>query len=294
MPAWRWAAGASIRTSAGGAAYRQMIQRNLLRDAAPGEASRAGALAALAGPADRWRAVSRGFKVPVWSVAAIAAVAAARRSISSSGRCSRRQCRRPPRRGCSRSTPRASSASCAGSSRPRRHRRLPRPQPPKVCGAVQPPIVCLVTPNVIVGAGLVGTSPCSSRDRLPCPRRVPAADRARSPACSTQEGGAIKVVGHTDNVPIRTARLPLECRAARRRGQGGGRGAENQAQSSRIASASRARAPTRRSRPTRRRRTRAKNRRVEILIQRTREELRGGRSMTNDEPRHLARASPPS
>ena len=54
-------------------------------------------------------------------------------------------------------------------------------------------------------------------------RRVQAADRAHRRACSEKEPGAIKVVGHTDNAPIRTARFPSNFELSRGARQGGRR-----------------------------------------------------------------------
>lgn len=189
------------RTSAGGANNLQMIQRNLFET-----------LRRVKQPdpelSPRWRgqqiaAALSGFKVPVWSVAAIAAVALLGvyfvfRALLAGN---------------------AEAASTALLSvHPKGElgimRRVfsappppppPPPQPPKVCGAVQPPIVCLVTPNVIV-VRLVGITLFEPGQAAVRTEFQPLIERISS--VLEQEGGAIKVVGHTDNVPIRTARFP--------------------------------------------------------------------------------------
>ncbi len=189
------------RTSAGGANNLQMIQRNLFET-----------LRRVKQPdpelSPRWHgqqiaAAVSGFKVPVWSVAAIAAVALLGvyfvfRALLSGN---------------------AEAASTALLSvHPKGElgimRRVfsappppppPPPQPPKVCGAVQPPIVCLVTPNVIV-VRLVGITLFEPGQAAVRAEFQPLIERIS--AVLEQEGGAIKVVGHTDNVPIRTARFP--------------------------------------------------------------------------------------
>ncbi|MGX5734123.1 type VI secretion system protein TssL, long form [Bosea thiooxidans] len=189
------------RTSAGGANNLQMIQRNLFET-----------LRRVKQPdpelSPRWRgqeiaAAVSGFKVPVWSVAAIAAVALLGvyfvfRALLSGN---------------------AEAASTALLSvHPKGElgimRRVfsappppppPPPQPPKVCGAVQPPIVCLVTPNVIV-VRLVGITLFEPGQAAVRAEFQPLIERIS--AVLEQEGGAIKVVGHTDAQPIRTARFP--------------------------------------------------------------------------------------
>ncbi|CAH1660509.1 Outer membrane protein ImpK/VasF, OmpA/MotB domain [Hyphomicrobiales bacterium] len=189
------------RTSAGGANNLQMIQRNLFET-----------LRRVKQPdpelSPRWRgqaiaATVAGFKVPVWSVAAIAAVALLGiyfvfRALLSGN---------------------AEAASTALLSvHPKGEigimRKVfsappppppPPPQPPKVCGAVQPPIVCLVTPNVIIVrlAGITLFEPGQAAVRAEFQPLI-----ERIATVLEQEGGAVKVVGHTDNVPIRTARFP--------------------------------------------------------------------------------------
>ncbi|MFJ5368709.1 type VI secretion system protein TssL, long form [Bosea sp. CER48] len=189
------------RTSAGGANNLQMIQRNLFET-----------LRRVKQPdpelSPRWRgqaiaATVAGFRIPVWSVAAIAAVALLGiyfvfRALLAGN---------------------AEAASTALLSvHPKGEigimRRVfsappppppPPPQAPRVCAAVQPPIVCLVTPNVIVvrltGITLFEPGQAAVRSEF-----QPLIERIS--AVLEQEGGAIKVVGHTDNVPIRTARFP--------------------------------------------------------------------------------------
>lgn len=189
------------RTSAGGAANLQMIQRNLFET-----------LRRVKQPdpelSPRWRgqaiaAAVAGFRIPVWSVAAIAAVALLGvyfvfRALLSGN---------------------AEAASTALLSvHPKGEigimRKVfaappppppPPPQPPKVCAAVQPPIVCLVTPNVVIVrlTGITLFEPGQAAVRTEFQPLV-----ERIAAVLEQEGGAVKVVGHTDNVPIRTARFP--------------------------------------------------------------------------------------
>lgn len=134
------------RTSAGGAANLQMIQRNLFET-----------LRRVKQPdpelSPRWRGqavasqVAR-FRVPVWSVAALAGVAVLglylvfRALLGGNAE---------------------AAASALLTVHPKGELGLvrkvfsapppplpPPPVPPKVCGAVQPPIVCQVTPNVII------------------------------------------------------------------------------------------------------------------------------------------------
>ena len=189
------------RTSAGGANNLQMIQRSLFET-----------LRRVKQPdpelSPRWRgqaiaATVAGFKVPVWSVATIAAVALLGvyfvfRALLSGN---------------------AEAASTALLSvHPKGEigimRKVfsappppppPPPQPPKVCAAVQPPIVCLVTPNVIivrlVCINLFEPGQAAVRNEF-----QPLIERIAT--VLEKEGGAIKVVGHTDSVPIRTARFP--------------------------------------------------------------------------------------
>ncbi len=188
------------RTSAGGAANLQMIQRNLFET-----------LRRVKQPdpelSPRWRGqavasqVAR-FKVPVWSVAALAGVAVLglyfvfRFLLSGNAE---------------------AAATAMLSVHPKGELGIvrkvfsappppvpPPPVPPKVCGAVQPPIVCQITPNVIivrlVDITLFEPGQAAVRDEF-----KPLIERIAS--VLETEGGAVKVVGHTDNVPIRTARF---------------------------------------------------------------------------------------
>ncbi|MDP3602471.1 MAG: type VI secretion system protein TssL, long form [Bosea sp. (in: a-proteobacteria)] len=188
------------RTSAGGAANLQMIQRNLFET-----------LRRVKQPdpelSPRWRGqavasqVAR-FKVPVWSVAALAGVAVLglyfvfRFLLSGNAE---------------------AAATAMLSVHPKGELGIvrkvfsappppvpPPPVPPKVCGAVQPPIVCQVTPNVIivrlVDITLFEPGQAAVRDEF-----KPLIERIAS--VLETEGGAVKVLGHTDNVPIRTARF---------------------------------------------------------------------------------------
>lgn len=189
------------QTSSGGANNLQIIQRNLFET-----------LRRVKQPdpelSPRWRgqaiaAALAGFKVPVWSVAAIAAVALLGlyfvfRALLAGN---------------------AEAASTALLSvHPKGEigimRKVfatppppppPPPQPPKVCAAVQPPIVCLVTPNVVIVrlAGITLFEPGQAAVRAEFQPLI-----ERIAAVLEQEGGGVKVVGHTDNVPIRTARFP--------------------------------------------------------------------------------------
>ena len=188
------------RTSSGGAANLQMIQRNLFET-----------LRRVKQPdpelSPRWRGqavasqVAR-FKVPVWSVAALAGVAVLglyfvfRFLLSGNAE---------------------AAATAMLSVHPKGELGIvrkvfsappppipPPPVPPKVCGAVQPPIVCQVTPNVIivrlVDITLFEPGQAAVRDEF-----KPLIERIAS--VLETEGGAVKVLGHTDNVPIRTARF---------------------------------------------------------------------------------------
>jgi type VI secretion system protein ImpK len=82
-----------------------------------------------------------------------------------------------------------------------------------------------------------------------------------------QEGGAIKVVGHTDNVPIRTARFPSNVELSQERAKAVGDLLKTKlSKPDRISFEGKgADAPIA---PNNTREGRAKNRRVEILIQR--------------------------
>ena len=205
------------RTSSGGAANLQMIQRNLFetlrrvkqpdpelspRWRGPGGrlAGRALQGAGLVGRGHRRRRRARPlFRLP---------------------RPARRQCRGGGLRPALGPSRRASSASCARSSRPRRRPCRRRPQPPKVCAAVQPPIVCQVTPNVIivrlVDITLFEPGQAAVRDEFrPLIERI-------ADVLETERRRRSRCVGHTDNVPIRTARFPsnLELSQARAKAVG--------------------------------------------------------------------------
>ena len=248
------------RTSAGGAANLQMIQRNLFET-----------LRRVKQPdpelSPRWRgqaiaAAVTGFKVPVWSVAAIAAVALLgvyfvfRALLSGNAE---------------------AAATALLSVHPKGEigimRKVfsappppppPPAQPPKVCAAVQPPIVCLVTPNVIV-VRLVGINLFEPAQAAVRAEFQPLIERIAS--VLEKEGGAIKVVGHTDSVPIRTARFPSNVELSQARAKAVGDvlktrlsqpdriGTEGKGADTPIAPNSTADG-------------RAQNRRVEILIQR--------------------------
>lgn len=198
------------RTSAGGAANLQMIQRNLFET-----------LRRVKQPdpelSPRWQGqalVARlaRFKIPVWSVAAVAAVAvlglyfifrallsgnaeasaAALLSVHPKGDIEiiRKVAARPP-------PP------------------LPPPaQQPKVCATVQPPITCQVTPNLII-VRLMDITLFDPGQAVVRNEFRPLIERIS--AVLNEEGGAIKVVGHSDSDPIRTARFPsnLELSKAR-------------------------------------------------------------------------------
>lgn len=248
------------RTSAGGAANLQMIQRNLFET-----------LRRVKQPdpelSPRWRgqqvaAQLARFKVPVWSVAAIAGLAVLGiyfvfRALLSGN---------------------AEAASTALLSvHPKGELGIvrkvfsappppppPPPQPPKVCAAVQPPIVCQVTPNVIivrlVDITLFEPGQATVRDEF-----RPLIERIAT--VLEKEGGAIKVVGHTDNVPIRTARFPSNVELSQARAKAVGDLVKSRiSQPDRISSEGKgADAPIDNNAT---REGRAKNRRVEILIQR--------------------------
>ncbi|MCV9934959.1 type IVB secretion system protein IcmH/DotU [Boseaceae bacterium BT-24-1] len=198
------------RTSAGGAANLQMIQRSLFET-----------LRRVKQPdpelSPRWQGqalVARlaRFKIPVWSVAAVAAVAvlglyfifrallggnaeasaSALLSVHPKGDIEiiRKVAARPP-------PP------------------LPSPaQPPKVCGTVQPPITCQVTPNLII-VRLMDITLFDPGQAVVRNEFRPLIERIST--VLNEEGGTIKVVGHSDSDPIRTARFPsnLELSKAR-------------------------------------------------------------------------------
>jgi type VI secretion system protein ImpK len=246
------------RTSAGGASNLQMIQRNLfetlrrVKQADP-ELSPRWQGKALASQIAR-------FKVPVWSVAAIAGVAllglyfVLRALLGGNAE---------------------ASASALLSVHPKGELGIVRkvfsaPPPPvpqpqaKVCATVSPPITCTVTPNLIlirlVDITLFEPGQAAVRDEF-----RPLIERIAS--VLEQEGGAIKVVGHTDNVPIRTARFPSNVELSQERAKAVGDLLKTKlSKQDRISFEGKgADAPIA---PNATREGRAKNRRVEILIQR--------------------------
>lgn len=248
------------RTSAGGAANLQMIQRNLFET-----------LRRVKQPdpelSPRWRGqavasqVAR-FKVPVWSVAALAGVAVLglylvfRFLLAGNAE---------------------AAATAMLSVHPKGELGLvrkvfsapppplpPPPVPPKVCGAVQPPIVCQVTPNVIivrlVDITLFEPGQAAVRDEF-----RPLIERIAS--VLETEGGAVKVLGHTDNVPIRTARFASNLQLSQARAKAVGDLLQTKlSKPDRISVEGKgADAPIADNAS---REGRAKNRRVEIVIQR--------------------------
>jgi len=248
------------RTSSGGAANLQMIQRNLFET-----------LRRVKQPdpelSPRWRGqavasqVAR-FKVPVWSVAAIAGVAVLglyfvfRALLGGNAE---------------------AAASALLSVHPKGELGIvrkvfsapppplpPPPQQPKVCAAVQPPIVCQVTPNVIivrlVDITLFEPGQAAVRDEFrPLIERIA--------AVLETEGGAVKVLGHTDNVPIRTPRFPSNIELSQARAKAVGELLQTRlSKPDRVAFEGKgADVPVA---PNATREGRAKNRRVEIVIQR--------------------------
>lgn len=248
------------RTSSGGAANLQMIQRNLFET-----------LRRVKQPdpelSPRWRGqavasqVAR-FKIPVWSVAALAGVAVLglyfvfRFLLSGNAE---------------------AAATALLSVHPKSELGIvrkvfsappppvpPPVVPPKVCGAVQPPIVCQVTPNVIivrlVGITLFEPGQAAVRDEF-----KPLIERIAS--VLETEGGTVKVVGHTDNVPIRTARFPSNLQLSQARAKAVGDLLQTKlSKPERISVEGKgADVPIE---PNATREGRAKNRRVEIVIQR--------------------------
>lgn len=248
------------RTSAGGAANLQMIQRNLFET-----------LRRVKQPdpelSPRWQGQAvasqvQKFKVPVWSVAAIAAVAVLglylvfRMLLGGNAE---------------------ATASALLSVNPkgelgivRRVFSAPPPPPPpapiqaKVCATVQPPIVCQVTPNVIL-VRLVDITLFEPGQAQVRAEFRPLIERIA--AVLNEEGGAIKVVGHTDNVPIRTARFPSNLQLSQERAK-----AVGDLLKTRLAKQDRisfeGKGPDVPIAPNSTTEGRAKNRRVEILIQR--------------------------
>lgn len=249
------------RTSAGGAANLQMIQRNLfetLRRVKQPEPELS----------PRWQGQAvasqvQRFKVPVWSVAAIAAVAVLglylvfRMLLGGNAE---------------------ATASALLSVHPKSELGIvrkvfsapPPPPPPaptqaKVCATVQPPIVCQVTPNVIL-VRLVDITlfePGQAQVRAEFRQLI-----ERIAAVLNEEGGAIKVVGHTDNVPIRTARFPSNLQLSQERAK-----AVGDLLRTRLNKPDRisfeGKGPDVPIAPNATADGRAKNRRVEILIQRS-------------------------
>lgn len=248
------------RTSSGGAASLQMIQRNLFET-----------LRRVKQPdpelSPRWRGqavasqIAR-FKIPVWSVAALAGVAVLglyfvfRFLLSGNAE---------------------AAATALLSVHPKGELGIvrkvfsappppvpPPPVPPKVCGAVQPPIVCQVTPNVIivrlVGIALFEPGQAAVRDEF-----RPLIERIATVLES--EGGTVKVLGHTDNVPIRTARFPSNLELSQARAKAVGELLKTKlSKADRISVEGKGADVPIESNATRE--GRAKNRRVEIVIQR--------------------------
>ena len=248
------------RTSAGGAANLQMIQRNLFET-----------LRRVKQPdpelSPRWRGqavasqVAR-FRVPVWSVAALAGVAVLglylvfRALLGGNAE---------------------AAASALLTVHPKGELGLvrkvfsapppplpPPPMPPKVCGAVQPPIVCQVTPNVII-VRLVDITLFEPGQAAVRAEFKPLIERIAS--VLETEGGAVKVVGHTDNVPIRTARFASNLQLSQARAKAVGDLLQTKlSKPDRISVEGKgADAPIADNAS---REGRAKNRRVEIVIQR--------------------------
>jgi type VI secretion system protein ImpK len=248
------------RTSAGGAANLQMIQRNLFET-----------LRRVKQPdpelSPRWRGqavasqVAR-FRVPVWSVAALAGVAVLglylvfRALLGGNAE---------------------AAASALLTVHPKGELGLvrkvfsapppplpPPPVPPKVCGAVQPPIVCQVTPNVII-VRLVDITLFEPGQAVVRDEFKPLIERIAG--VLETEGGAVKVVGHTDNVPIRTARFASNLQLSQARAKAVGDLLQTKlSKPDRISVEGKgADAPIADNAS---REGRAKNRRVEIVIQR--------------------------
>lgn len=248
------------RTSSGGAANLQMIQRNLfetLRRVKQPELELS----------PRWQGQAiasqvQKFKVPLWSVAAIASVAVLglylvfRMLLGGNAEVSAAQLLSVHPKGELGIVRRVFSAP-------------PPPPPPaptqaKVCATVQPPIVCQVTPNVIL-VRLVDITLFEPGQATVRAEFRPLIERIA--AVLNEEGGAIKVVGHTDNQPIRTARFPSNLQLSQERAKAVGDllktklarqdriSFEGKGPDAPIASNTSADG-------------RAKNRRVEILIQR--------------------------
>ncbi len=140
---------------------------------------------------------------------------------------------------------------------------VPQPQA-KVCATVRPPIICQVTPNLIivklVDITLFEPGQAQVRDEFrPLIERIA--------AVLNEEGGAIKVVGHTDSAPIRTARFPNNTALSLERAK-----AVAALVTAKLSKADRmsvdGKGPDVPIAANETREGRAKNRRVEILIQR--------------------------
>ncbi len=246
------------RTSSGGAASLQMIQRNLfetlrrVKQADP-ELSPRWQGKALASQAAR-------FRVPVWSVAAISGVAVLglyfvlRALLGGNAE---------------------AAASALLSVHPKGELGIvrkvfsapPPPAPPqqaKVCATVRPPIVCQVTPNLII-VRLVDITLFEPGQAAVRAEFKPLIERIAD--VLEQEGGAIKVVGHTDNVPIRTARFPSNLQLSQERAKAVGELLSGKlSRRDRISFEGKGSDAPIASNETRD--GRGKNRRVEILIQR--------------------------
>lgn len=186
------------RTSAGGAANLQMIQRNLyetlrrVRRANP-ELSPRWQGQAIVSQATR-------FRVPVWAVGSVAALAllglyfVLRALLSGNAEAA--------------STALLSVHPTSQIGIQRKVFAPPPPPPPpqtaKVCGAVQPPVTCDVTPNTIlvrlVDITLFEPARAEVRNEF-----RPLIERIAN--VLETEGGAVKVIGHTDSQPIRSSRF---------------------------------------------------------------------------------------
>lgn len=247
------------RTSSGGAANLQMIQRNLfetLRRVKQPEPELS----------PRWQGQAiasqvQKFRVPVWSVAAIAAVAVLglylvfRMLLGGNAEVSAAQLLSVHPKGELGIVRKVFSA--------------PPPPPPaptqaKVCATVQPPIVCQVTPNVIL-VRLVDITLFEPGQAQVRAEFRPLIERIAG--VLNEEGGAIKVVGHTDNQPIRTARFPSNLQLSQERAKAVGELLKTKlSQTGRISFEGKG--PDVPIAPNTTADGRAKNRRVEILIQR--------------------------
>jgi type VI secretion system protein ImpK len=246
------------RTSAGGAANLQMIQRNLFET-----------LRRVKQPdpelSPRWQGQSLAsrvarFKVPVWSVAAVACVAVLglylvfRALLGGNAE---------------------AAATALLSVHPKGEIEIvravfskpPPPLPPaqaKVCAAVKPPIVCEVTPNLII-VRLVDITLFDPGQAAVRAEFKPLIERIAG--VLNEEGGAIKVVGHTDSQPIRTARFRSNLQLSQARAQAVGEMLKSRLnQPNRISTEGKGPDVPIDNNATAA--GRAKNRRVEILIQR--------------------------